>query len=120
MKKRLISLVVFACIGAGVYYYARGDASNRVKKTMLEGLSMMQLSAEDADFVRHQFEIVHPVAFDKALKETANAGAKFDAQLYYDEVKRGILDRASGVGRNELVKTLTDEFEQLKFDVEER
>ena len=120
MVKRLVSLVVVMGIGAGVYFYARGDASNRVKATMLEGINMMQLSPDDAEYVRQQFEAVHPAAFDKALKATANAGGTSDGQLYYDATERGILNRATSVGRNELVETLTEDFELLKFNVEER
>jgi hypothetical protein len=120
MARRLASVVVIIAVGIGIYYYTRLDASTRVKATLLEGVSMMELSAADAAYVRRQVEAVHPAAFDMAMTATAREGKKFNGPLYFEEVKRGVLERAAQEGRQELAAKLVNEFAALEFEVEER
>lgn len=120
MLKRLISLLLIVALGVGVYMYSRRDASARVKATLLEGIALMELSPDDDAYVRQQVEAIHPAAFDRALTATAREGGKFDARLYFDEIKRSVIERVSQDGRSELAAVLREEFEQLQFDVEER
>ena len=118
--KRVISLLVVIAVGAGVYWYARSDASERVRREALKMAEVMDLSNDQRIEVRRLINAAHPQAFSRALHATRNVGGKFDAAAYYDELCRLIISRATSEGDHTLARKIAEEKEWLRFDVVER
>jgi hypothetical protein len=86
----------------------------------LSAVEQMELSANDAAYVRGLIGSAHKAAFDKAMNSVNKAGRKFDSAAYYTEVQRHVLDSARNAGRGELADHLAIEFAQFTFDAGER
>lgn len=120
MLKRAVVFVLVLGVGVGVYWYARADASARVKQTMLTAADLMELGPDDTVYVRGLIEAAHPAAFGAALNELKNAGGKFNAVTYKNEIVRLCVERARADGKMEFAQTLEHAFGEISFDVDER
>lgn len=120
MLKRVVVFVLVLGVGAGVYWYARADASERVKQTMLTAADLMELGPDDTAYVRGLIEAAHPPAFEAALNELKNAGGKFNAVAYKDEITRRCVERARADGKPGFAATLEASFAGISFEVDER